>query len=161
MAQNEKWIAQQAATINQLKPNVEQFYDIRKQQVKEVLESSRKGFKDSELKNQYVYNEIREKVSKDWPAATNQIVPGIDNIDLISSDEHILSLIRDGLKYRDRPKAKSAGSSIASLQGKRAGTAINPPKDQLTSLQEKARAGDKKAQDNLLVAKMNALRGRR
>jgi hypothetical protein len=108
-----------------------------------------------------VYNEIREKVAKEWEGAKKQLVPGIDNIDLISSDEHILSLLRDGIKYRDRPKAKSAGSSIAALTGKRAGTTIATPKDELTSLQEKARAGDKKAQDNLLVAKMNALRQQR
>ncbi len=161
MEQNERYIAQQGAVINQLKPNVEQFYDIRRQQVAEVLENSRKNFKDKELRNQYVYNEIREKVAKEWEGAKKQLVPGIDNIDLISSDEHILSLLRDGIKYRDRPKAKSAGSSIAALTGKRAGTTIATPKDELTSLQEKARAGDKKAQDNLLVAKMNALRQQR
>jgi hypothetical protein len=88
-------------------------------------------------------------------------VPGIDNIDLICSDEHILSLVRDGLKYRDRPKAKSAGGSIAALTSRKGSATINPPKDEMSSLQEKARAGDKKAQDNLLVAKLNALRGRR
>lgn len=159
--QNERYIAAQAATINELKPNVDQFYEIRKKQVAEVLDNNRKNFKDKELRNQYVYNEIREKVSKDWAGAKNQLVPGVDNIDLISSDEHVLSLIRDGLKYRDRPKAKSSGSSIAALTSRRAGTTIATPKDEIQSLQEKARAGDKKAQDNLLVAKMNALRAQR
>lgn len=161
LEQNERYIQQQAAMINQLKPNVEQFYNIRKQQVGEILENSRKQFKDKELKNQYVYNEIREKVAKEWPSAKNQLVPGIDNIDLISSDETILSLIRDGLKYRDRPKAKTAGSSIAAVTNRKGGAAIHPGKDEMTSLAEKARAGDKKAQDNLLVAKMNALRSSR
>jgi len=161
MEQNEKYIQQQSQLIGQLKPNVDQFYQIRQKQVGELLENSRKAFKDAELKNQYVYNELREKVAKVWPESKNQIVPGIDNLDLISSDENLLALIRDGLKYRDRPKAKSSGSSIAALTSKRAGTAIVSPKDELTSLQEKARAGDKKAQDNLLVAKMNALRSRR
>jgi len=161
MTQNERYMQQQAATINQLKPNVEQFYHIRSQQVQEILDTNRKNFKDKELRNQYVYNEIRDKVSKDWAGANSQLVPGVNNIDLISSDEHILSLIRDGLKYRDRPKAKSSGSSIAALTNRKGSTSISPGKDQLTSLQEKARAGDKKAQDNLLVAKMNALRGRR
>jgi hypothetical protein len=159
--QNERYIQQQSQMINHLKPNVDQFYQLRAQQVKEVLENSRKSFNDKELKNSYVYNEIREKVAKDWAGAKSQLVPGIDNIDLISSDEHLLSLMRDGLKFRDRPKAKSSGSSIAALTSRRAGTAINSPKDEMTSLQEKARAGDKKAQDNLLVAKMNALRSRR
>jgi hypothetical protein len=161
MAQNERYIQQQGGVINQLKPNVDQFYDIRRQQVAEVLETSRKSFKDKELRNQYVYNEIREKVAKGWEGAKKQLVPGIDNIDLISSDEHLVSLLRDGLKYRDRPKAKSAGGSIAALTSKRSNSTITPQKDELSSLQDKARSGDKKAQDNLLVAKMNALRQQR
>jgi len=162
MAQNERWIQQQAAQIQQLKPNLDQFYDIRRQQVAEVLDSNRKSFQDKELKNEYVYNEIKEKVSKNWAAAKNQLVPGIDNIDLISSDEHILSLIRDGLKYREKPSSKSAGNSIAALTSKRSGIS-NKSQGQanLQQLQEQASKGDKKAQDNLLVAKLNAMRSRR
>ncbi|CAB5206993.1 hypothetical protein UFOVP180_8 [uncultured Caudovirales phage] len=162
MAQNERWIQQQSAKIQQLKPNLDQFYNIRKQQVAEVLESNRKAFQDKELKNEYVYNEIRDKVAKNWGAAKNQLVPGIDNIDLISSDEHILSLIRDGLKYREKPSSKSAGNSIAALTSKRSGIS-NKSQGQanLQQLQEQANKGDKKAQDNLLVAKMNAMRNRR
>jgi ribosomal protein S16 len=159
--QNEKYIAQQAGLINQLKPNVDQFKEVRKKQVQEVIENTRKSFQDKELRNQYVFNEIREKVTKDWAGAKTQLVPGIDNIDLICSDEHILSLVRDGLKYRDRPKARAAGGSIAALTNRKGSASISPPKDQMSALQEKARAGDKKAQDNLLVAKLNALRGRR
>ena len=161
MQQNERYIQQQAGTIRDLKPKVDDFYKVRKQQVEEVLENSRKNFKDKELKNQFVYNEIRDKVSKDWTGARSQIVPGIDNIDLIASDEHILSLLRDGLKYRDRPKAKQAGASLAALTQKRSGSSISGVKNQFADLQEKARAGDRKAQDNLLVAKMNALRAQR
>ena len=162
MEQNERYIQQQAALINQLKPNVDQFYQIRQQQVGEVLENSRKAFKDKELRNSAIYDEVREKIAKGWESAKGQLVPGIDNIDLISSDEHLLSLIRDGLKYRDRPKAKSAGSSIAALTTRTGTTKIqNNAKDELSSLQDKARAGDRKAQDNLLVAKLNALRGGR
>ena len=161
MDQNERYIQSQAAMINQLKPNVDQFYDIRRQQVAEVLDNSRKNFKDSELRNEYVYNEVRDKIAKNWPGARNQIVAGIDNIDLISSEEHILSLIRDGLKYRDRPKSKSAGSSIAALTNKRGSSSIAAGKDQLESLQEKAKGGDPVAQNNLLVAKMNAMRASR
>lgn len=160
MQQNERYIAQQGQTINQLKPNVDQFYEIRKQQVNEILTNNRKSFQDKELRNEYVYNEIREKIAKGWAGAKGQLVPGVDNLDLISADEHIVSLLRDGLKYRDRPKAKSAGSSIAALTTRRSGTAISAGKDEMSTLQEKARSGDKKAQDNLLVAKMNALRGR-
>ena len=162
MQQNERYMQQQSALINQLKPNLDQFYNLRSQQVNEILENNRKNFKDKELKNRAIYDELREKVSRDWSAATGQLVPGIKNIDLISSDEHLLSLIRDGLKYRDRPVAKSSGSSIAALTSRRAGTTIQTRSgNQLSDLQEKAKAGDKKAQDNLLVAKMNALRAQR
>jgi len=161
MQQNERYIAQMGQTINQLKPNVDQFYQIRQQQVREVLETQRKGFQDKELRNAAIYDEVREKVAKGWAGARGQLVPGIDNLDLISADEHIISLLRDGLKYRDRPKAKSAGSSIAALTNRSGSTRISAGKDEMSSLQEKARAGDKKAQDNLLVAKMMAMRGQR
>ena len=162
MQQNERYIAQMGQQINQIKPQVDQFYQMRSEQVKGILDTNRKAFKDKELRNEYVYNEIRDKVAKGWAGAEGQLVPGIKNIDLISSDEHLMSLVRDGLKYRDRPKAKSAGSSIAALTTpKRSGNSISPGKDQLTNLQEQARAGNKTAQDNLLVAKMNAMRTRR
>ena len=162
MAQNERWIQQQSSQIQQLKPNLDQFYDIRRQQVAEVLDSNRKAFQDKELKNEYVYNEIKDKVSKNWAAAKNQLVPGIDNIDLISSDEHILSLIRDGLKYREKPNSKSAGNSIAALTSKRSSiSGKSQAQANIQQLQEQASKGDKKAQDNLLVAKLQAMRTRR
>ena len=163
MKQNDAWIQQQSATVQQLKPNLDQFYEIRRQQVAEVLENNRKSFSDKELKNEYVYNEVRDKVAKNWAAAKNQLVPGIDNIDLISSDEHILSLVRDGLKYREKPSTKSAGSSIAALTGKKAGISNTKSQNQVNfnDLQERANKGDRKAQDNLLVAKLNAMRGRK
>lgn len=163
MQQNERYIQQQAGTINQLKPNVDQFYQIRQQQVNEVLENSRKNFKDKELRNQYVYNELRNKVAEGWAGAHGQIVPGIKNLDLISSDEHIMSLVRDGLKYRDKPKAKSAGGSIAALTSKRSGTPLGNGSsgDDIANLRKQARAGDQKAADNLLVAQMKALRAGR
>ena len=162
MQQNERYIQQQSATVNQLKPNVEQFYAIRKNQVNEILENNRKNFADKELKNSYVYNEIRDKVSKDWAGAKSQLVPGVDNIDLISSDEHILSLLRDGLKYRDRPKAKSSGASIAALTNTKARTAMpSGEKNEIESLRTKARGGDKKAADNLLMAQLTKIRSAR
>jgi len=159
MEQNERYITQQSQVIRQLKPNLDQFQQIRKEQVAQVLEQNRKGFTDKELKNEYLYNEIRDKVSKGWQGAKSQLVPGIDNIDLVSSDEHIMSLLRDGLKYREKPSAKSAGSSIAALTKNR--STINTPKSNIESLQEAAKKGDKKAQDNLLVAKLQAMRSRR
>lgn len=164
MQQNERWIQQQAATIQQLKPNLDQFYQIRSQQIGQALNESRRAFTDKELRNEYVFNEIREKVSKNWKAANEQIVPGIPNIDLISGDEELLSLVRDGLKYREKPSTKSAGSSIAALTNKKSNSVANAKTQgqaNLQELQERANKGDKKAQDNLLVAKLNAMRGRR
>jgi hypothetical protein len=164
MQQNERWIQQQVSTIQQLKPNLDQFYSIRKQQVEEALVKSRKAFTDRELRNEYVFNELRDKVSKVWKESEGQIVPGIRNIDLISGDEVLLSLVRDGLKYREKPSSKSAGSSIAALTQKKSNSVANAKTQgqaNLQDLQERANKGDKKAQDNLLVAKLNAMRGRR
>jgi ribosomal protein S16 len=162
MQQNQQYLEKIGATVNQLKPRVEQFYQMRSNQVREVLETNRKAFQDKELRNSAIYEEVREKVAKGWDGAKNQLVPGVDNLDLISSDEHILGLLRDGLKYRDRPKAKSSGSSIAALTSRKGSATIaSGGKDEITQLREKARAGDKQAQDNLLVAQMRALRGQR
>jgi hypothetical protein len=162
MQQNEKYISEQGQAINSLKPKLDEFYSIRKQQVVETLEANRKKFTDKELSNSYVYNEVKEKISKGWDGAKGQLVPGIDNIDLISADEHIISLLRDGLKYRDKPKLKSAGSSLAAVTTKRTSSSIaSNEKDEMSKLQEKAKGGDKKAADNLLVAKMKALRAQR
>ena len=159
MEQNERYIAQQSDTIRQLKPRIDQFYDHRREQVKTILDQNRKAFTDKELKNEYVYNEIREKVSKGWRGAKEQLVPGVDNIDLIASDEFILGLIRDGLKFRDRPAGKSAGASIAQLQNRKGAPAGQRSGDQdLQALRDKAKGGDKKAADNLLVAQLNRLR---
>ena len=159
MEQNERYIQQQGDVIRQLKPRVDQFYDARRQQVQSVLESNRKAFKDKELKNEYVYREIRDKVSKDWPAAKEQLVPGVENIDLIVSDEYILGLIRDGFKFRDRPQTKAAGASIAQLQNRKGSPQGNKSNDEsIQQLREQARGGDKKAADNLLVAQLQRLR---
>lgn len=159
--QNERYIAQQSAVIGQLKPKVDQFYDIRRGQVQSVLEQSRKSFQDKELRNEYVYNEIREKVARGWEGANRQLVAGVNNIDLVSSDEHILSLLRDGLKYREKPRVKSAGNSIAALTTKRTGSVSGNGRDDISELRERAQKGDKKAQDNLLVAQLQKIRASR
>lgn len=165
MTQNERYIQQQSATIKQLKPNVDQFYEIRKQQVSGILDSNRKNFQDKELKNEYVYNEVRDKVAKGWSGARGQLIPGIDNLDLISSDEHILGLLRDGLKYRDKPKSKQAGNSIAALTSKRSNSQIpGGNESDLADLRNKARGRGKEATqaaDNLLVAQLRNLRSAR
>jgi hypothetical protein len=167
MQQNERYIQQQGEVIRQLKPNVDEFKQIRRQQVSQILEGNRKAFQDKELRNEYVYNELRDKVSKQWKGANNELIPGVRNIDLISSDEHILGLIRDGLKYRDKPTARSAGASIAQLQNRK-GTSSSGNRnsgEDLNQLREQAKSGDKrtreKAGDNLLVAQLNRLRSAR
>ena len=161
--QNERYIAQQGEVIRGLKPQVDQFRQMRQQQVRDIIDTNRKSFTDRELKNEYVFNEIREKVSKNWRGASEEIIPGVKNIDLISSDEHILGLLRDGLKFRDRPTQKSAGASIAQLQSSK-GSAVGGGKnddESIRQLREQAKGGDKKAADNLLVAQLNKLRATR
>lgn len=162
MQQNEAYIQQQQGVIGQLKPAVDQFRDIRRQQVAQVLEANRKAFKDKELKNEFVYNELREKVAKIWPEARAEIIPGIPNIDLISSDENLMALVRDGLKYRSKPNTRQAGSSIAQLTQRRGNTHTGKnPEGEISKLREQAKAGDKKAGDNLLVAQLARLRASR
>jgi hypothetical protein len=159
MQQNERYIQQQQALIGQLRPAVDQFREVRRQQVSEVLEKNRKSFTDKDLKNEYVFNELRDKISKVWPESRSELVPGIPNIDLISSDENLLSLVRDGLKYRNSPKTKSAGSSIAQLTQRRGNTQSGRNTDgEMSKLREQAKAGDKKAGDNLLMQRLSQIR---
>jgi len=165
MQQNERYIQQQGAVIGQLQPNIEQFKEYRRQQVTEVLEDNRKRFTDKELKNEYVYNELREKISRVWLGAKNEIMPGIKNLDLVSSDEALLGLVRDGLKFRDKPGSRQAGSSLAALTGRRSGsTAEKGSETSINSLREQAKEGGKAgkaAADNLLVAQLNKIRAAR
>ena len=159
MQQNEQYIAQQQQTISQLKPAVDQFKAIRGQQITEHLAQTRRSFKDKELKNEYVYNEIREKLTKIWPQAKQEAIPGVPNIDLISSDENLLSLIRDGLKFRDKPSSKTAGASIAQLTSRKGSSNSGKGnEDNISRLREQAKSGDKKAADNLLVARLQSIR---
>ena len=161
MQQNEQYIQSQQQVIGQLKPAVDEFRSIRKQQVTEVLENTRKSFQDKELKNEYVYNELRGKIEKLWPGAKTELIPGVPNIDLIASDEALLSLVRDGLKYRSKPTTKQAGSSIAQLT-QRKGAVQNSRSDSgIEKLREAAKAGDKKAGDNLLMQRLSQIRGNR
>jgi hypothetical protein len=162
MQQNEQYIRQQQQTIGQLQPAVEQFRYIRQQQVSEQLSHARKHFQDKELKNDYVFNEVREKIAKLWPSAKSEIIPGVSNIDLISADEGLLSLVRDGLKYRDKPTTKSAGSSMAALTGRKGASAQRNGGDgDIEKLREQAKSGDKKAGDNLLMQRLQSIRGGR
>jgi len=165
MEQNERYIHQQGQLIQQLKPAIDQFKEVRRQQVTDVLDRSRKGFADKELKNEYVYNELREKISKVWPDAQQELMPGIKNLDLISADESLLSLIRDGLKFRDRPTTKQAGGSIAALTSRKPLSATNRGSEEnLTRLREQAKGRGKEAiqaADNLLVQQLSKIRAAR
>lgn len=163
MQQNERYLAQQGQVVNQLKPQLETFYDLRRQQVAETLDRQRKSFTDKELKNEYIYNELRDKLSKIWTGAQSELLPGIKNIDLLSSDENLLGLLRDGLKYRDRPTTRQAGASIAALTQRKGGTAARDTgsNNEISKLREQAKGGDKKAADNLLVARLNQIRSAR
>ena len=161
MQQNEQYIRQQQSVIGQMKPQIDQFRQVRAQQVAERLDQARKGFTDKELKNEYVYNELRDKVTKLWPQAKQEIIPGVPNIDLISSDENLLSLVRDGLRYRDKPSTKSAGSSMAVLTQRRGSSTQKGGGDDLSKLREQAKGGDKKAADNLLTQRLTQIRSAR
>jgi hypothetical protein len=161
MRQNESYIQSQQQVIGQLKPAVDEFRNIRRQQVSEVLDNNRKQFTDKELRNEFVYNELRDKVARIWPQAREEIIPGVPNIDLISSDENLLSLIRDGLKYRSKPNTRQAGSSIAQLTQRRGSSTDNRSNSGIEKLREAAKAGDKKAGDNLLMQRLSQIRGTR
>jgi hypothetical protein len=158
MQQNERWIQQQQAVIGQLKPAVDQFRDIRRQQVQEVLETNRRAFTDKDLKNEFVYNELRDKVIKLWPQARAEIIPGIPNIDLISSDENLLGLVRDGLKFRNASKPRTAGASIAQLTSRKGSSQQRSTDDGINRLREAAKTGDIKAGDNLLAQRLQQIR---
>ena len=159
MAQNEQYIRQQQNQIGKLKPAIDEFRHVRTQQVQQYLDQGRKAFTDKDLKNEFVFNEIRDKLTKMWPSAKNEILPGIPNIDLISSDENLLSLVRDGLRYRDKPSTKSAGASMAALTGRKGASTQRSGNDgDISKLREQAKAGDKKAGDNLLMAQLQRLR---
>lgn len=165
MEQNNRYMQQQSQIIGQLKPNLDHFRNVRSQQIKEQVEKSRKAFTDKELKNEYVFNELREKLGKTWTAANQETIPGIKNLDLITSDEQLLSLIRDGMKFRDRPSTKQAGGTLSTLQGRKNTTPnVRSPEDDVAKLREKAKQGGKegtRAADNLLVAQLNKLRAAR
>jgi hypothetical protein len=161
MQQNEQYIRQQQDVIGRLKPAVDQFRVIRSQQVREILDSNRKQFADKELKNEYVYNELRGKIEKLWPSARTEIIPGVANIDLISSDETLLSLVRDGLKFRNAARPKTAGASIAQLTGRKGSSTQRTSDDNLNQLREAAKTGDRKAGDNLLVQRLAQIRSAR
>lgn len=166
IAQNERYMQQQGELIRRMKPNIDHFRQVRQQQVSQQIEANRKAFKDKELRNEYVFNELREKLTKTWDQANGETLPGIKNIDLITADETILGLIRDGLKFRDRPQAKQAGGSIAAVTRKTAGSTpqVKTDEDNINKLREQAKGSGKQAKqaaDNLLMQQLAKLRAAR
>ena len=166
IAQNERYMQQQGELIRRMKPNVDHFRQVRQQQVAQTIEANRKAFKDKELRNEYVFNELREKLAKTWDQANGETLPGIKNLDLITADETILGLIRDGLKFRDRPQAKQAGNSIAAITRKTTGSTPNvkSEEDNINKLREQAKGSGKQAKqaaDNLLMQQLAKIRASR
>ena len=150
MRQNNELIQEKSQFIQANRPKVQQFFDHRSEVVKQQLEKSRQGFKDKELANKATFTELREKLSKDWSGASNTFVPGVQNIDLVSSDEFLLGLIRDGMKFREGPKVKNAGGSLAAAS-KPMARGKTAPEDKTVELQKKAQSGDKNAARDLLA----------
>jgi len=134
---------------------------MRSAEVQRQLEQSRQSFKDKDLSNKANFNELREKLSKDWSHANGSFIPGIPNIDLVSSDEYLLGLIRDGMKFREGPKVvKNTGGSLAATT-KPVSRAKTAPRDEATELQERASKGDKNATRDLLAQQLAAFKQRR
>jgi len=148
--QNNELIQEKSEFIKANRPRVEQFFNHRSEFVKQQLEQSRQSFKDKELANKAVFTELRDKLSKEWNGASGTFVPGVQNIDLVSSDEYLLGLIRDGMKFREGPKVKNAGGSLAAAS-KPMARGKTAPEDKTVELQRKAQSGDKNAARDLLA----------
>jgi len=158
--QNAKLIEDKANFIRSNRPKVEQFFQARSQMVQEQLEQARQSFKDKDLANKATFTELREKLEKDWAGAKGSFVPGVPNIDLVSSDEYILGLIRDGMKFREGPIVKNAGGSLAA-SNKLTARSKTSPTPATTQLQERANKGDKVAARDLLATMLAANKTRR
>jgi hypothetical protein len=158
--QNSELIQEKSEFIKATRPKVEQFYQQRSAFVQEQLEKARQSFTDAELKNKATYSELRDKLAKEWKGAEGSFVAGVKNLDLVSSDEYLLGLIRDGMKFRDGPKVKNAGNSLAAAS-RPSSRAKTSPEDKTVELQKKAQAGDKSAARDLLAELLSANKRRR
>jgi hypothetical protein len=124
------------------------------------LEKARQGFTDKELSNKANFAELRDKLSRDWKGSSGSFVPGVPNLDLVSSDEYLLGLVRDGMKFREGPKVRNAGGSLAATN-KTFSKAKTSPDDRNSVLQKKADSGDKGAARDLLATMLAANKTRR
>ena len=160
MRQNNELIQEKSQFIQANRPKVQQFFDHRSGVVKQQLEQARQNFTDKELANKATFTELREKLSKDWKGANGSFVPGVPNIDLVSSDEYLMGLVRDGMKFREGPKVKNAGGSLAAAS-KPMARGKTAPEDKSVELQRKAQSGDKGAARDLLATMLAANKRRR
>lgn len=160
MRQNAQLIEEKSQFIRTNRPKVEQFYQHRTAMVQESLEKARQSFTDKELSNKAVFSEIREKLSKDWKGTSSSFVPGVPNIDLVSSDEYLLGLVRDGMKFREGPKVKNAGGSLAAAS-RPVAKAKTAPDNEIEKLQKQAKSGDKSAARDLLATMLAANKRKR
>jgi hypothetical protein len=158
--QNAQLIQEKSEFIKTNRPNVERFYEHRKTRVQETLEQARQSFTDKELSNKALFTELRDKISKEWKAASQSFVPGVPNIDLVSSDEYLLGLLRDGMKFREGPKIKNAGGSLAAAN-RPVAKSKTAPENEMEKLQSKAKTGDKGAARDLLATMLAANKQRR
>jgi hypothetical protein len=158
--QNAQLIDEKSKFIQSNRPKVQEFYDMRGREVQQRLEQARQSFTDKELANKAHFTELRDKLAKEWNAAQGSFVPGVPNIDLVSSDEYLLGLIRDGMKFREGPKVRNAGGSLAAA-GKLVAKAKTSPEDKTVELQRKAQTGDKTAARDLLATMLASNKQRR
>lgn len=157
---NNELIQEKSQFIQSNRPKVQEFYQIRSQFVQQQLEQARQSFQDKELANKANFSELRDKLAKEWQGAQGSFIPGVQNIDLVSSDEYLLGLIRDGMKFREGPKVRNVGGSVAA-SGKVIAKAKTAPEDKTTELQRKAQAGDKNAARDLLATMLASNKQRR
>jgi hypothetical protein len=158
--QNASLIEEKSRFIQSNRPKVEQFYQARTAFVQQELEKARQSFSDKELSNKAAFTELRDKLSKEWKGASGTFIPGVPNIDLVSSDEYLLGLIRDGMKFREGPKVRNAGGSLAAAS-KPTAKSKTAPEDEVASLKKKADSGDKSAQRDFLATLLSQNKRRR
>ena len=125
-----------------------------------MLFRSRQSFTDKELSNKANFEGLRTKLSQNWKSAKATLVPGVENIDLISSDEYLLGLIRDGMKFREKPIVRNVGGSIAATIKSGAKAKTSPSSD-TEKLQQASSRGDKNATRELLSAMIATNKNRR
>jgi hypothetical protein len=148
--QNASLIEEKSQYIRANRPKVEQFFQHRAAYVQNTLENARRSFTDKELSNKAVFTELREKLGKEWKGAGGSYIPGVQNIDLVSSDEYLLGLVRDGMKFREGPKMRNVGSSLAAASRPVTKSKTSPEND-VERLQKQAKSGDKNAARDLLA----------